>query len=81
MVINRNLIQNWPKRYLDILATIKKGGKFDILDRQFHSISQAWDSLWKTPENGVKELIPEFFYMPEFLENANGSAQEMKRSD
>ena len=54
------------------MATIKKGGKFDIPDRQFHSISQAWDSLWKTPENGVKELIPEFFYMPEFLENANG---------
>ena len=32
---------------------------------------KAWDSLWSTPENGVKELIPEFFYMPEFLENAN----------
>ena len=54
------------------MKTINKGGKFDIPDRQFHSISQAWDSLWKTPENGVKELIPEFFYMPEFLENANG---------
>ena len=27
--------------------------------------------LWETPETGVKELIPEFFYMPEFLENAN----------
>ena len=48
-----------------------QGGKFDIPDRQFHSISQSWDSLWGTPENGVKELIPEFFYMPEFLENAN----------
>ena len=49
-----------------------QGAKFDIPDRQFHSIAQAWHSLWSTPENGVKELIPEFFYMPEFLENANG---------
>ena len=38
--------------------------------RQFHSIPQAWKSLYSNM-NDVKELIPEFFYMPEFLVNMN----------
>lgn len=28
--------------------------------------------------NDVKELIPEFFYFPEFLENQNGKQGVMK---
>ncbi|KAL6873753.1 hypothetical protein ACP4OV_013835 [Aristida adscensionis] len=47
-----------------------QGGKFDHADRLFHSIDGAYrNSLSNTSD--VKELIPEFFYMPEFLENAN----------
>ena len=54
------------------MTTIKlQGGRFDIPDRQFHLIAQTWNSHYEAPENGVQELIPEFFYMPEFLENAN----------
>ncbi|XP_071791552.1 neurobeachin-like protein 1 [Asterias amurensis] len=47
-----------------------QSGKFDCADRQFHSIPSLWDTLMENP-NDVKELIPEFFYMPEFLENMN----------
>uniref|UniRef100_A0A0E0GD47 BEACH domain-containing protein n=1 Tax=Oryza nivara TaxID=4536 RepID=A0A0E0GD47_ORYNI len=47
-----------------------QGGKFDHADRLFQSIDSAYkNSLSNTSD--VKELIPEFFYMPEFLENSN----------
>ena len=45
--------------------------RFDVADRQFHSISSTWQSQIENA-NDVKELIPEFFYLPEFLENLNG---------
>jgi hypothetical protein len=48
-----------------------QGGRFDMADRQFHSISSTWQSQTENA-NDVKELIPEFFYLPEFLENLNG---------
>jgi hypothetical protein len=44
--------------------------RFDVADRQFHSIPQTWKLLMENP-NDVKELIPEFFYFPEFLKNIN----------
>ncbi len=48
-----------------------QGGKFDHADRMFHSIPTAWwNALHGTSD--VKELIPEFFYQPEFLYNSNG---------
>lgn len=42
-----------------------------MADRQFYSIANTWQGLLDNP-NDVKELIPEFFYLPEFLENSNG---------
>ncbi|XP_073782067.1 neurobeachin-like protein 2 isoform X3 [Danio rerio] len=48
-----------------------QSGKFDCADRQFHSIAAAWQARMESPAD-VKELIPEFFYFPEFLENMNG---------
>uniref|UniRef100_A0A8D3C9N3 Neurobeachin-like protein 2 n=1 Tax=Scophthalmus maximus TaxID=52904 RepID=A0A8D3C9N3_SCOMX len=48
-----------------------QSGRFDCADRQFHSIPATWQTLIDNP-NDVKELIPEFFYFPEFLENQNG---------
>ncbi|XP_067686159.1 neurobeachin-like protein 1 [Haliotis asinina] len=47
-----------------------QSGKFDVADRQFHSIPGSWQSLYENP-NDVKELIPEFFYLPEFLMNSD----------
>lgn len=56
----------WSKSNLNFLIH-----RFDCADRQFHSIPATWQALMDNP-NDVKELIPEFFYFPEFLENQNG---------
>ena len=48
-----------------------QGGHFDLPDRLFTSIPVAWVSASSTNMADVKELIPEFFYLPEFLENSN----------
>ncbi|CAL8113792.1 unnamed protein product [Orchesella dallaii] len=48
-----------------------QGGHFDLADRMFHSIKEAWTSASKHNMADVKELIPEFFYLPEFLLNSN----------
>lgn len=45
--------------------------RFDCADRQFHSVAAAWQARMESPAD-VKELIPEFFYFPEFLQNMNG---------
>lgn len=37
----------------------------------FHSVREAWFSASKHNMADVKELIPEFFYLPEFLLNSN----------
>ncbi|XP_077975013.1 neurobeachin-like protein 1 isoform X3 [Styela clava] len=47
-----------------------QSGRFDLADRQFHSIPTSWQAIMDNP-NDVKELIPEFFYLPEFLVNLN----------
>lgn len=44
--------------------------RFDIADRQFHSFQSSWVNIMDSPNYG-KELIPEFFYLPEFLSNSN----------
>ncbi|XP_030052735.1 neurobeachin-like protein 2 isoform X1 [Microcaecilia unicolor] len=47
-----------------------QSGRFDCSDRQFHSIHAAWQARLENPVD-VKELIPEFFYFTDFLENGN----------
>jgi len=47
-----------------------QGGKFDYPDRLFSSIAESWENCLRSTTD-VKELIPEFFYMPEFLMNQN----------
>ncbi|CAG8517643.1 8239_t:CDS:2 [Ambispora gerdemannii] len=47
-----------------------QGGKFDHADRQFHSIESTWNACLHA-SGDVRELIPEFFYLPEFLINNN----------
>ncbi|XP_077160810.1 neurobeachin-like protein 2 isoform X4 [Paroedura picta] len=48
-----------------------QSGRFDCSDRQFHSVPAAWQARMENPVD-VKELIPEFFYFSDFLENQNG---------
>lgn len=45
-------------------------GKFDHPDRTFSSIQQAWRNCQRDSHD-VKELIPEFFYLPEMFRNEN----------
>ncbi|KAL3665809.1 hypothetical protein V7S43_009236 [Phytophthora oleae] len=53
------------------LALELQGGVFDHPDRLFRSIPSSWTSASRDNLQDVRELIPEFFYLPEFLYNAN----------
>jgi hypothetical protein len=69
MIVCSYLIRLEPftEQYLSL-----QGGNFDHADRLFHSIESAYTSASELNTTDVKELIPEFFYLPEFLENKNG---------
>ena len=47
-----------------------QNGQFDIANRLFYSIQNAWDSVCAS-FNDFRELIPEFFCTPEFLLNVD----------
>ena len=49
---------------------------FDIPDRTFHSMNTTWRLSSFESMTDVKELIPEFFYLPEFLVNREGRRPE-----
>lgn len=68
MIVSSYLIRLQPfvKSYL-----LLQGGTFDHADRLFFSIAKAWESASRKNMSDVRELIPEFFYLPEFLVNAN----------
>ncbi|ODV98552.1 hypothetical protein PACTADRAFT_48290 [Pachysolen tannophilus NRRL Y-2460] len=68
MIVTSYLIRLEPyvQSYL-----LLQGGKFDHADRLFYSIAKAWNSASKENTTDVRELIPEFFYLPEFLTNEN----------
>ncbi|KAH7423408.1 hypothetical protein KP509_12G054200 [Ceratopteris richardii] len=46
-----------------------QGGQFDHADRLFNSVRDTWLSASQGNTADVKELIPEFFYLPEMFEN------------
>ena len=48
-----------------------QGGYFDHADRLFHSIAKAWTSASQLNTSDLRELTPEFFFLPEFLVNMN----------
>ncbi|KAJ5183037.1 Concanavalin A-like lectin/glucanase subgroup [Penicillium capsulatum] len=68
MIVSSYLIRLQPfvKSYL-----LLQGGTFDHADRLFYSIRKAWESASRGNMSDVRELIPEFFYLPEFLVNSN----------
>lgn len=59
-------LQPFVKSYL-----LLQGGTFDHADRLFYSIGKAWESASRGNMSDVRELTPEFFYLPEFLVNSN----------
>jgi len=56
-------------------------GSFDIADRSFHSIPRAWLNSSKLSMSDLKELIPCFFVMPEFLTNINHYDMGVQQND
>jgi hypothetical protein len=47
-------------------ATALQGGRLDHADRLFHSVPETWNNCLTNPSD-LKELTPEFYYLPEFL--------------
>ncbi|XP_059351407.1 neurobeachin-like isoform X3 [Daphnia carinata] len=63
---------NWLLRlepYTTLFLNLQ-GGKFDYPNRLFTSMALAWRNCQRDTSD-VKELIPELFYLPELLVNAN----------
>ncbi|CAM1506109.1 Fc.00g057500.m01.CDS01 [Cosmosporella sp. VM-42] len=69
MIVSSYLIRLPPFVQSYILL---QGGSFDHADRLFQSIPDAWRSASCRNKADVRELIPEFFCLPEFLTNING---------
>lgn len=63
---------NWLVRVepFTTLFLALQGGKFDHANRMFSSVAQAWKNCQRDTSD-VKELIPEFFYLPEMFMNKN----------
>ncbi|KAG8525770.1 uncharacterized protein KY384_000530 [Bacidia gigantensis] len=68
MIVTSYLIRLQPFVHSYLLL---QGGYFDHPDRLFYSIADAWNSASQTNMTDVRELIPEFYYLPEFLSNMN----------
>ena len=68
MIVTSYMIRMQPfvQSYL-----LLQGGSFDHPDRLFYSIEKAWASASRENMTDVRELTPEFYYLPEFLVNAN----------
>ncbi|KAK0525887.1 beige protein-like 1 [Tilletia horrida] len=58
-------------RPFDRILIALQGGTFDLADRTFSSIAKAWASASELSRGDVRELTPEFFYLPELLVNTN----------
>ena len=68
MIVTSYLIRLQPFVYSYLLL---QGGSFDHPDRLFYSVEKAWSSASRENMTDVRELIPEFYYLPEFLLNHN----------
>jgi len=68
MIVTSYLIRLQPFVHSYLLL---QGGSFDHPDRLFYSIEKAWSSASRDNMTDVRELIPEFYYLPEFLVNQN----------
>ncbi|XP_060090676.1 neurobeachin isoform X7 [Heteronotia binoei] len=55
-------------------------GKFDHPDRTFSSVARSWRNSQRDTSD-VKELIPEFYYLPEMFVNSNGYSLGVREDD
>ncbi len=69
MIVTSYLIRLQPFVHSYLLL---QGGSFDHPDRLFYSMEKAWTSASRDNMTDVRELIPEFYYLPELFVNQNG---------
>lgn len=70
-------VKNCPGEVLPAISSMFKlhlkfkfsDNNFDLPDRTFHSLETTWRLASKDSPTDVKEIIPEFFCLPEILEN------------
>ncbi|KAH7092832.1 beach-domain-containing protein [Auriculariales sp. MPI-PUGE-AT-0066] len=67
MIVCHYLIRLSP--FTHMFKTLQ-GGDWDLPDRLFSAVKRAYDSASQDSRGDVRELIPEFFTCPEFLENS-----------
>lgn len=67
MIVCHFLIRMAP--FTNMFKTLQ-GGDWDLPDRLFSEISRAYESAATDIRGDVRELIPEFYTCPEFLENS-----------
>lgn len=65
-------VLNWLIRVepMTTMFLALQGGKFDHPNRLFSSLALSWKNCQRDTSD-VKELIPEFFFLPEMLVNSN----------
>ncbi|KAG5372176.1 Beige protein-like protein 1 [Yarrowia sp. C11] len=78
MIVTSYLIRLQPFVHSYLLL---QGGRFDHADRLFYSIKKAWLSASRDNTTDVRELIPEFFFLPEFLSNSNNFSFGQRQND
>ncbi|KAJ6588193.1 beach-domain-containing protein [Mycena capillaripes] len=67
MIVCHFLIRMAP--FTNMFKTLQ-GGDWDLPDRLFVDVPRAYESAASDVRGDVRELIPEFFTCPEFLENS-----------
>ncbi|CAF3021227.1 unnamed protein product [Rotaria sp. Silwood2] len=68
MIVASYLVRTEP--FAQVFLRLQSG-HFELADRMFHSIKYFWLSASKNNMADVKELITEFFYLPNLLLNTN----------
>lgn len=68
MIVSSYLIRLRP--FVDSFLLLQDG-RFGHADRLFSSIDRTWSSAAVENTTDVRELTPEFFFLPEFLLNVN----------
>uniref|UniRef100_H3AB29 Uncharacterized protein n=1 Tax=Latimeria chalumnae TaxID=7897 RepID=H3AB29_LATCH len=69
IIVSSYLVRLEP--FTKTFCSLQGGGGQDVADRMFHSVKKVWESASRDNMSDVRELIPEFFYLPEFLINYN----------
>ncbi|CDF88856.1 ZYBA0S03-03488g1_1 [Zygosaccharomyces bailii CLIB 213] len=68
MIVSSYMIRLKP--FADSFLLLQDG-KFGHADRLFNAVGRAWSSAAIENTTDVRELIPEFFFLPEFFQNLN----------